>query len=76
VNELVSFEDRTRVELGSNRRRFARDGVSLVVGDAATRVALPIESRREIYVRPAWRGADRKPSWLELLLEKLFFYSK
>lgn len=60
------------VELLANRRRFRREGVALMSGDRDARVRLPIDSRREIYVRPAHRGEVRKPTFLELVFERLF----
>jgi len=76
MNDFISASDRTKVELGSNRFRFSREGVALMSGDQEGRVRLPIDSRREIYVRPAYRGERRKPSWVELVLERLFACSR
>jgi hypothetical protein len=62
--------------MAANRRRFRREGVALMTGHRDARVALPIDSVREIYVRPAYRSDGRNPTFIELVLEKLFFYSR
>jgi hypothetical protein len=69
---LVSRLDRTRTELLANRRRFDREGVSLMTGAREARYALPIESRREIIVRPAIRLSDYRKTPLEDFIEWSF----
>lgn len=61
----VSRADRTRTELLANRRRFQREGVSLVAGDRNALFFLPIQTRRSIAVRPAVRLCEDRPSGAE-----------
>lgn len=65
MNGLLSKADRTRTELLANRRRFQREGVTLVAGDRDQLFALPIVSTKPIAVRPAVRLCDDLPSALE-----------
>ena len=69
---MISQLDRTRTELLANRRRLRREGVALMSGDRHARALLPIESLREIYVRPAYRGTGPKPSMVEEFLAGFF----
>lgn len=50
----MSGDGRMRAELQENRSRYERDGVSILDGSREERILLPIDSRFEIFVRPAY----------------------
>lgn len=60
------------LDMPANRRRFRREGVALIDGHREQLFLLPIQSRYPIFVKPAYRSDNRKPTWLEQLLEKFF----
>jgi hypothetical protein len=66
---FVSRANRTRTELLANRRRFQREGVTLVAGDRNSLFFLPIEARRSIAVRPGVRLSDFQPSTFDQILD-------
>lgn len=50
----------------------ARRQVEIMSGPREHRLRLPIESRFDITVRPAYRPPEENPSWLEIILERSF----
>lgn len=54
MDATISGGDRMRAQLEENRTRYERDGVSILNGSRSERIMLPIDSRFEIFVRPAY----------------------
>ena len=55
-----AYVQRLRDEMRSNRERFATMGVALVDGSRDDRIALQIDSRYPISVRPAFHAHRRR----------------
>lgn len=72
MNPHVTPADRTRTELAANRDRFREEGVPAYRGPASARVTVPLTSRYEITVRPAWRASERRETPYEQVEEWIF----
>jgi len=58
MDAAISGDSHMRAELQANRSRYERDGVSILDGSRDERILLPIDSRFEIFVRPAYHHEE------------------
>lgn len=69
---MTDHSARALLDGAHNRSRFRTEGVQILVGDTTRRYPLPIESIREIYVRPAYRMDDARTDRVDALVDGAF----
>lgn len=60
------------LEAAENRRRFAREGIALVVGDRKTRYPVRTEYGSEIAIRPGYHIDTPRSERLDAILDGTF----